>query len=351
MFPGRLVKTASGLLAAGVGLVGIGGPFLSGWLIDTWSFRGAFWFMAIVVAVVLLLQVLFVPESPVREPATRFDYLGGILLGGGLTAAVYAIGQGPSWGWTGGKTLAFLVGAVLALLLFGFVESRVEQPLLPLALIRRRRVWSVLLATSVAAAAVYAVGTVTQLLQLMPTIPAVSGGLGWSVTKSAVVGAPLSIVVIVVAIFAGRLARRFDTRVLLGLGAVLAAAGFAVAAQYHHGVWQFIMFGLIAGPGFGLIVATMPIMIVESVAPREQSLANGSQWLVQGVFQLVFTQAIFTVMAHRGTVLEGTQFYHDSGFRNGFIAVVICLVVAAVLVPLIPKADRALDADLGSQAD
>ena len=348
-FPPRLVKTASGMLAGSIGLVGVGGPFLSAWVIDTWSFHGALWFIVISTAVCLLMMVFGLPESPVREDDTHIDWIGGVLLGGGLTALVYGIGEGTGWGWTSGKLLAYVGAGVVAVLVFFVYESRVEHPLLPLALLRRRRVWTVLVATGLLAGAAYSVGVITQLLMLLPKIPTVSDGLGWSVTRSAWAGAPTSALVILAAVFAGKLARRFDSRLMLGLGALLLAGGYAIGSQWHYTVAEFIVLGLLAGPGMGLILSVMPIMIVESVAPQEQALANGSEWLIQGVAQTVVSQLLFVVMAHGGTVLQGTQFYHDSGFTHGFYLVIGVMVVGGLLALMIPKA-RAADELAASSA-
>ncbi|MEU6201214.1 MFS transporter [Streptomyces sp. NPDC047061] len=349
-FPRRWVGTASGILAGSVGLVGLGGPFLSAWLIDNHGFRGALWFLVVSTAVCLLLQLFCVPESPVRETGHRMDWIGGLLLGGGLSAVVYGIGQGSHWGWTSGNTLTWIGLGALAVLLFLPYEARAAHPLVPLTLIRRRRVWSVFLATSVAAGATYAVGTVTMLLTLMPAIPTVSDGLGWSVTKSATVSAPISVLVIVVALCAGKLARHFDTRLLLAVGGVLTTAGYAVASQLHTEIWHFVLMGLIAGPGMGLVVSVLPIMVIESVAPEEQALANGSQWLVQGVLQVIIAQLVFTVMAQDGTVMKGTQFYLDGGFADGFLFVAGACALGALLVATIPKARRVDTVEAGRAA-
>ncbi|MER7690889.1 MFS transporter [Streptomyces sp. NPDC097610] len=350
IFPRRLVATASGVMAASIGLVGLGGPFLSAWLIDHHGFHGALWFLVVSTTVCLLLQILCVPESPVREAARRMDWIGGLLLGGGLTAIVYGIGEGSHWGWTSGKTLTWIGLGILAVLLFLPFESRAADPLLPLSLIKRRRVWTVFLTTSVANGATFAVGTVTMLLTLMPAIPTVSDGLGWSVTKSATVSSPISVLVIVTAVFAGKLARRFDTRLLLAVGGVLTTAGYGIASQLHTQIWHFVLMGLIAGPGMGLVVSVLPIMVIESVAPEEQALANGSQWLIQSVVQVIVSQLVFTVMAQGGTVMKGTQFYLDRGFANGFLLVAGACALGAVLVALIPKARRIDQVEAGQAA-
>ncbi|MCT9082605.1 MFS transporter [Streptomyces fulvoviolaceus] len=350
VFPRRWVGLASGILAGGVGLVAFGGPFLSGWLLDDYGFRGVLWFMAISTAVSFILVAAFVPESPVREAGGRMDWLGGILLGGGITALVYAVGQGSHWGWGSGTFAAWVAVALIALIAFVLVERRVAEPLFPPAMTRRRSVWTVLLATSIAAGSLSAVGVVIQLLILMPNIPNVSEGLGWSGTHNAIVTSPISAMIIVAAVGTGFLARRMDARILLGTGSALTVLGYGIGTQLHHSAGEIVGMGLIAGTGTGMVMAIVPIMIIEVVTPEEQALANGAQTLGQGVAQIVVSQLAFVVMAQHGAIMHGTQFYLDTGFTNGLWLVVGCCAVGTLLVLLIPRSKRLDEAEVGQAA-
>ena len=347
VFPRRWVGLASGILAGGIGLVAFGGPFLSGWLLDDYGFRGVLWFMAISTAVSFTLVAAFVPESPVREAGGRMDWLGGILLGGGITALVYAVGQGSHWGWDSGKFAAWVVGALITLLVFVLVERRVAEPLFPPAMTKRRSVWSVLLATSIAAGSLSAVGVVIQLLILMPNIPNVSEGLGWSGTHNAIVTSPISAMIIVAAVGTGFVARRMDARIILAVGSALSVIGYGIGTQLHHSAPQIVGMGVIAGFGTGVVMAIVPIMIIEVVTPEEQALANGAQTLGQGVAQIIVSQLAFVVMAQHGAVMHGTQFYLDTGFTNGLWLVVGCCAVGTLLVSLIPKSKRLDEVQVG----
>ncbi|SER70576.1 Major Facilitator Superfamily protein [Streptomyces sp. yr375] len=350
VFPRRLVGPASGLLGGGVGLVALGGPFLSGWLLDDHGFRTALWFMAAATALSLVLLLVFVPESPVREERTRMDWAGGFLLGGGLTAVVYGIGEGAGWGWTSGRTLGVIGAGIVAVIAFLVVEGKVAHPMFPISLLGRRRVWTTFLATGLVSGAIYAGGVVTNLLTLMPNIPGVSGGLGWSATKAALVAAPGSILVIGGAVATGALARRFDSRLLLAVGGGLVAVGIGLTSQFHHSVAQFMAVGVFGAVGMGMVVSMIPVMIIESVEPEEQALANGAQGMVQGVVQGLLMQVAFVVLAKDGKVLNGTEFYGDDGYTNGFLLFACAVGVAALMVLLIPKGKRLDEAETGQAA-
>ncbi|SEG92711.1 Major Facilitator Superfamily protein [Thermomonospora echinospora] len=350
VFPPRLVGPASGLIGGGVGLVALGGPFLSGWLVDHHGFRGVLWFLVAATALSLVLLLAFVPESPVREERTRIDWLGGLLLGGGLAAIVYGVGKGAEWGWTGGSTLAFIGGGIVALIAFLVVEGRVPHPMFDLSLLARRQVWTVVLATSLIGGTVFSAGTINQLLGLMPRIPGVSDGLGFTATRLAVIGIPGSVLIVAVAVTAGALARRIDARVLLAAGALCAAAGLGLMALFHHSVPQLVLSGIPFGIGMGTVAALAPIMVIQAVSPSEQSLGNGMQGMAQGIVTTVVTQLIFVVLAQNGRVLQGTQFYLDAGYTNAFWLAAGFTVAGLLAVLLIPKVRRLDEAEVGQAA-
>ncbi|WP_050369182.1 MFS transporter [Streptomyces acidiscabies] len=350
VFPRRLVGPASGLLGGSLGLLSLGGPFLSGWILDDFGFRGVLWFMAIATTISLLALLFIVPESTVREARTPMDWVGGILLGGGLTSVVYGVGKGGEWGWTDGDTLSFIGGGVVAVVAFVLVERKVAHPMFPISLLGRRRVWTTFLVTGLTIGAIFAYGTVVNLLVLMPKIPGLSDGLGWSATKNAWVGAPSAVLLIATSVVTGILVRRIDSRKLFAVGGTLAAIGLALLSQYHHSVGQMMSVGVPAAVGTGIIVALIPIMVIESVKPEEQALGNGAQNMVQGVMQGVLTQLAFVLVAQNSNVMKGTAFYVDSGFSNGILVFAGVIVVAMLLVPLIPKGKRLDEAEAGQAA-
>lgn len=210
--------------------------------------------------------------------------------------------------------------------------------------------WTVFLATSVAAGAIYSVGVVMQLLALMPQIPGLSDGLGWSATKNAQVTAPMSIIILVMAVVTGTLARRIDTRLLLGIGGAFTAVGYGLGSQIHHSVSDIVTFGLVAGVGMGIIVSIIPIMVIGAVGPKDQAVANGAQNLLQSVAQVIVTQIAFVIMSQNGKVMKGTQFYVDSGFTNAFWLISAVGAVGALLVLLIPKVKKLDEAEVGQAA-
>jgi MFS family permease len=338
IFPPKQAATASSVVASGVGFVAIGGPFLSAWLLDDFGFRGALWGMAIATAIGLLLLISFIPRTP-RIPGveTHMDWIGGLLLGGAVTAIGYGVGKGAEWGWTSVNTLAFIIGGMAGLAAFVVSQNLVSHPMVPLAMLRRRPVWSVFLATALATGLLSAIGPVLQLLVLYPKIPQVSDGLGFSVTHNAVIGLPANILLLAAGFGTGFAIRKIDTRLPLRLGLAVAAIGLLLEASYHYSNTQLILVSMVFALGYGMVISTVYVLIMEAVAPEEQGIANMVQGLALGIVASVGIAAAYAVLAQHGTVLQGTRFYLDQGYVNVFRFFAGALFVALLTTFLIPR--------------
>lgn len=350
ILPKRHVGPVTGFYSAGSSVMALFGPFLAAWLIDGYGFRAGLWFIAGATAVTAVLIALFLPESPVREPFAGFDWPGGLLLGASLTAIVYGISKGPAWGWTNGGILAYLIGGGVGLLAFLLVERGTSHPMFPTALLGRRAVWSIVLCTSLGTGALFSSGTITYLLALYPSIPHLSAGLGFSVTKNALIGLPGGVILIGTAILAGKLARRNDPRILLAIGAVLTIAGTVLTVFFHHSAAQLLAIGPVSAIGGGLSLASGPVVIMSVTAPEEQVLVNGAFSIVSGVVSAVLSALTFAVLSQHGLVFHGTQFYSETSYRDGFWMYAGIGVLTLATVALIPKVRRLDEADIGLES-
>ncbi|MFE8013926.1 MFS transporter [Streptomyces antibioticus] len=348
LFPPRHVGAASGMIGSGIALVALGGPFLTGWVLDAFGFRGVMWTLTIATAIGLLLLLTVVPETPQRLERTKVNWLGGVLLGGGAAALAYGIGKGGEWGWSDLGTLAFVLGGVLAVVLYGVTDAKSAHPLFHLGMMARRSVWTVFLATALVAATIFGTGVIGQLLVLYPTIPGASDGLGMTATHYAVIGIPASILILVVGFGTGVVLRKTDARIPLGLGALLAAVGFVLQRQWHYTSTQLMLLGIISALAMGLIVASVPVLVIEAVTPEEQATANGLQGMLQGVLTTVITQVVYVVLAQHSTVVQGTRFYLDDGYRNAMLLGAGLAVLGLLAVTLVPRLRRAEDVEAGA---
>ncbi len=78
------------------------------------------------------------PESRDENAGRHIDYVGLAAIAAGLVALLYALNEGPTLGWGSGLILGSVVIAVVLLTAFVFIERRVSEPLIDLALFKRR---------------------------------------------------------------------------------------------------------------------------------------------------------------------------------------------------------------------
>lgn len=99
----------------------------------------AFWILAVVCVLFMVMGLLVIPDTPPPHLDcsvslwSRVDALGSITGVSGLVLVNFAWNQAPVVGWTDSYTYILLIVGVISLGLFGYIESRVaKSPLIPL---------------------------------------------------------------------------------------------------------------------------------------------------------------------------------------------------------------------------
>ena len=135
-FPPEQRGTAFGIYGAtGTFFLALG-PFVGGSITEILSWRWIFWINPPIIAVIVWI-LLTATERPIRKGTpTKIDYPGALLLIAGLGMVVFAIMQGPDWGWSNPAVAGVLAGGIAALVAFTVLESRTADPLIDVALFR-----------------------------------------------------------------------------------------------------------------------------------------------------------------------------------------------------------------------
>src|SRR6266571_8465162 len=130
---GRAIGTWSGFSAITTAV----GPVIGGWLIEHVSWRAVFFINLPIALLIILISLRHVAENSDKQN-TRVDWLGAILAAAGLGALVYGLIESSRLGFADKSVILVLTAAGALLVAFLFVEARISQPMLPLALFRGR---------------------------------------------------------------------------------------------------------------------------------------------------------------------------------------------------------------------
>ena len=149
LFPTTLAIIASGsrthasrarMIALWAALLSLGNliaPVLGGLTATYGSWRLAFIIIAILAAIVAVVSWRFAEDS--RSPEGRsLDVPGQITVGLGLFALLYAVIEGPTAGWGSTTIIVSFVVALVLLVAFVVIETRVHSPLLRMDLFKNR---------------------------------------------------------------------------------------------------------------------------------------------------------------------------------------------------------------------
>lgn len=194
-----------------------------------------------------------------------------------------AISQGRSWGWP-----ALALGALAVALLAAFTVSQLRRgdPLVDVRLLRRPALATTNMATLVVSVAMF--GGVTLMPQFLQ-------GLRYSPTSVGLLMLPIAATMLVASPLAARIGRRHPRLPLL-LGTASAAVAFGFLTAEHTYLWQFCVFGVLLGAGYGLAFASVGNLVVNAVEPRHTGVATGVNTIVRTVGGAVGAQLAAAIL-------------------------------------------------------
>jgi len=275
---------------------------------------------------------VIVPVSVLRT-AGRFDYVGAAGLAVGLLGILLAISRGDAWGWAAPATLGSGLGGILVLLVWGWYELRIAEPLLDLRVAARRPV----LLTNIASVAIgFSLFSSNVSYPQLLELPAPTG-FGLSLLAASLVIMPSGLVMMVLSPFSGRLAGSVGPRRLLILGAIALIAAYGFSLVLASEVWHILIANLLIGVGIGFGYAAMPMLIMRSVPQSETGASNGLNALFRSLGTSSAAAVVGAVLASMSTVQDGRALPTASAFQMSFwlgLAAAIVALAVAAFIPL-----------------
>ncbi|PPF22566.1 MFS transporter [Rathayibacter sp. AY1E9] len=304
-----------GAWTAWTGTATIAGPVLGGLLVDAGSWRYVFALNLLPIAVTLvLLRRLGAVDSGTRVP---IDGVGAVLGVIGLGGPVFALIEQERLGIQHPLVLTALIGGVAALVAFVVWERRAAHPMLPLSLFASRN----FTVGNVSTAFVYGAlsfGFFALGLFLQQT-------LGFSATLAGLATLPPTILLLLLSQVSGSLSARFGPRLFMGVGPLIAAAGFLLLSFVDEGAdyaTQLLPGILLFGFGLAVTVAPLTSTILGAVEDGHSGVGSAVNNAVSRIAGLVAIAATSLVVGDSLDV---------EGFSRAAVATSALLVAGGVV--------------------
>ena len=258
-----------GLIGATFAAGSIIGPAIGGLIVDNTSWRWVFFVNLPVGAIALAVVALAMPRRAARREH-RLDVGGSLLLALGTASLLLGlVWGGRQYPWGSVEVVGALAGSLVLLLLFGLLERRAPEPILPFHLLRTRNVAAGAACMGLVGMAMF--GTITY----VPLF--VQGVIGTSATSSGVVLTPFMLGAVATSILSGQWVSRSGRYkpnalagpVVLGAGLLLL---WRMSVTTTNGEAARNM--VIAGIGLGMMMQIFVLAVQNSVALREMGAAT-----------------------------------------------------------------------------
>ncbi len=260
---------AIGIWTAMVGVAVAIGPIAGGLLLEHFWWGSIFLVNIPVVIIAIALGAFLLPDS--RDPKVGpMDYRGLVLSAAAVGLIIWAIIEGPRWGWTSVPILGGLIGGVGLLIVFVLVERRLAHPMLDVRLFKNARFTAASCSITTAFFALFGfIFLITQFLQLVQ---------GFTPLQAGVRTLPFAIATGIMSPLAIVLMHRFGSKAVVTLGLLVMAAGFLIAATVkvdtpYVGAVLISMVTIAAGLGLATSPATDSVM---GALPPEQAGAGAA---------------------------------------------------------------------------
>jgi EmrB/QacA subfamily drug resistance transporter len=291
-FPAKERGGAIGTWTAWGAIAGVLGPLAGGELLALASWRWIFVINVPLAAACVWLILAAIPPMPARDRRGRgVDYLGALLGALGLGGPVFALIEQPRLGWSSAAVGVPLIAGVVLLAVFTWYESRAKDPMLPLALFRRRN----FSAGNVETLAMYA-GLAILFFFLVLFLQQIGG---YTPLKSGLATLPVTVVMFFLSRRFGALADRFGPRFFMGAGPLVGAGGLLLfqgtgaKADYLSEVLPpLLVFSL----GLSMTVAPLTAAVLAG-SEKEAGIASGVNNAIARVAGLLGTAAVGAAIA------------------------------------------------------
>ncbi|MFC0532647.1 MFS transporter [Phytohabitans kaempferiae] len=275
IFPSEKRGAAFGVWGGVAGVATVTGPTLGGYLVTDWGWQWIFFVNVPVGVVTVALAAVVMPNLKLNR-RHRLDWTGTLLATAGLFLITYGLIEGESHHWGrvwGAITIPMVIGAGVLVMVAFFAHqyaTRAKEPLVPFSIFSDRNFS--LMNWVVGAIAFGMLGLFLPLVIFLQSV------IGLSALQAGIALAPMSVLTMFIAPFAGRAADRMGGKWILFTGLTLWSLGMGLVvwlARADAGQWSLLPGLLVAGTGLGMTFAPLQTIAMRDIVPRMAGAASG----------------------------------------------------------------------------
>lgn len=286
-----------GVLGAAFGVSAIAGPLLGGYFVDHLTWHWAF-YINIPVGIAAFLVGVFALQLPSKRATRRIDVPGVVALSAATASLILFadLGGDDAHGW--GSALTWGLGALflLAAAAFVLIESRAEDPIIPLSLFRNP-----LFVQSTAIGLALGIGMFS-VLGFMPTFLQMASGT--SAAESGLLMIPMMAGMMATSIASGAYVSRTGRYRIISAAGVLVMIGAVLlftTMTAQTPIWVIIAYLMIFGAGLGLVMQNIVLVAQNAVSATVVGTATSTTNYFREVGATLGTAVFGTVFASRLT--------------------------------------------------
>ncbi|WP_329158509.1 MFS transporter [Streptomyces sp. NBC_01717] len=296
VIPPRELGRYSGIFGAVFAVGTVAGPLIGGVLVDT-SWLGWRWcfFIGVPFALLAIVLLQLTLKLPTVRREVKIDYLGAVLIMSGVSSLLLWVTlAGNRFDWASWQTAALVSAGVVLLATAVLVESRVQEPIIPLDIFRNRTVALTTVASLLVGVAMFG-GTVflSQYFQI---------SLGKSPTIAGLMSLPMILGLMLSTTVAGQIiSARGKWKGFLIAGGIIMTAGMGllatISADSSFGLLSIYM--VVLGVGVGMLMQNLVLAAQNDVPASELGAATSVLSFFRSLGGAIGTSALGAVLSHR----------------------------------------------------
>lgn len=290
IFPADKRARMQGFMSALWAIASIFGPLIGGLIVDHVSWRWAFYINVPLGFVSIAFIWRNLRESRQRSVTPSADFAGALFLVSGVTLTLLTlmdVAIPPR------INSVILILGILSLIIFVFIERRVVDPLLPLALFRQRSFFAANFLTLFTGMAFFGIVTFLPLF--------VQGVLGRSAKFAGLVILPLNVSWAGGALTSGHILNHFGYRRIAILGGLLMFAGSWLQTRIHETtpIELIFFYCLFVGSGMGLATNALTVSVQNMVPSEQMGVATSSTIFSRVLGAVIGVSIMGGILSHR----------------------------------------------------